>query len=685
MRAGSDIIWDTWNSGGPFVGELRPTGRVTVEWDWFLTKQANQLGTYPQEKRPVRWYQECDHDIATEQEVPNIKSINIDRSIDTDAASCTIVMYNNKMKGNLDAQPDLRELGMPGFYTIGRGMGAEANARWPNQELDEDWVFALSPNTLLRTYQGYGGSDGTIEDAVATGYLVRTGTWLADRVRIGTDGLITVECRDMAKLLIEQQLYPPLVPKRIYPLRYCRFEYRNETVTSVQTVPGATPGDRRAVYVDSTVDRYYGANKVLHGHTGTDSLDGDPSTFALSVGNASPERPFCADWWQYECGEEVNAVYVNPWAGNYTLYVSIMENGDWVDEGAGIIPWEPDVTDTEADIPFVAQFGVPWETPQEYVLPRKYLAENIRITFRDHTKSQWGPYFYRCGVREFKALISANGPNAASSVSSTQTVTNRYDGNYTDYSDIVKDVLLWAGFWCKETLGAGEDPHVHGNIESTGVYAEECLPDELFDKRPVMDVITELKETVGYVFWVDEDGGARFESPNWWAPGNFDEFGLYTDFIPDVDERTHLIDYSVQGSDEGLRSEIIISTADPQAGLNDVVTTRHVPPSNTVLRGMVVPAMWINGAFVNKDEQQIMAEMIAMHIYFRCRQSSVTMAANPCLQVNDQVRVYERNASDTFIHYVRGISSSMDCDTGDYTMTLTTHWLGHENDWMVSR
>src|SRR5690606_32042012 len=69
---------------------------------------------------------------------------------------------------------------------------------------------------------------------------------------------------------------------------------------------------------------------------------------------------------------------------------------------------------------------------------------------------------------------------------------------------------------------------------------------------------------------------------------------------------------------------------------------------------------------------------------FAQRRGQVTCLANPAIQVNDQVRIYERTTSETYIHYVRGISTSHDLDTGDYTMTLTTNWLGTEDDWIIT-
>lgn len=266
----------------------------------------------------------------------------------------------------------------------------------------------------------------------------------------------------------------------------------------------------------------------------------------------------------------------------------------------------------------------------------------------------------------------------------------RFPGNYEDYADIIKDLVLWSGWLLYQdpnaatpTYDAAAEPPVFGRIETTGSYSDECLPADIFDKNPVIDAITRIREAVGYFIWVDEEGGFHFELPNWWAPGNFDEDGFHVDDLPEIDERVNMTDYDASFSDEALRSEIIIATEDPEEDYSETTYTRFVPYSADLLRGMVRPAMWTNGLFRDEERQKIMAELIAMHIWFSKRQGSTTCVANPNIQINDQVRLYERNSAETYIHYVRGISTNHDLDSGQYTMTLTTHWLGDQEDWSI--
>jgi hypothetical protein len=260
----------------------------------------------------------------------------------------------------------------------------------------------------------------------------------------------------------------------------------------------------------------------------------------------------------------------------------------------------------------------------------------------------------------------------------------RSDGNYKDYSDIVKDLLMWSGWHLYQDNPT--EATVFGGIETTGAHAGEAtIGADFFDKKPVIDPINALKEIVGYIFYIDQDGGAIFRSPNWWAIGNFNQGGLRISYIPEIDERNTLFEYSVGTTDEQSRSEIIIGDRQPEDGNFSTRVTRIIPPSANLLRGMIKPAIWTNEAFVSADEQRIMAELISLHIWFQRRQGNVTAIGNPCLMPDDQVRIYERTTGESYVHYIRGISTTMNLDTGDYRMNLTTHWLGEADDWVITR
>ena len=71
-----------------------------------------------------------------------------------------------------------------------------------------------------------------------------------------------------------------------------------------------------------------------------------------------------------------------------------------------------------------------------------------------------------------------------------------------------------------------------------------------------------------------------------------------------------------------------------------------------------------------------MADMIALRAAFSYRQNTATIPGFPAIQIDDQVRIYERTLSEGFLHYVQGISSTNDLTSGQWTYELATHWLG---------
>lgn len=1327
----NSAILSTWDSTTIFAGETAVSGVVTVEANWYLNATGKNVGA--SNKGPYRWFQRSDNS-QVETIVPNVRTIQIDRSIDQDSDSMTFSITNQQLQSKETAQIIPGQFGQPGYYNFDYGNGGEAQARWG--QTPNSWSGILTPNALFRTYQGFGGGFITTQEelttAVAADKLILTGTWLADNVEINSRGDLTIRCRDMAKLLIDQYLLPPLVPRDQYPLEYRRW-YDEEFDTELS--PAGNDGNVPLTYKDSSGDRWFGSNASIHGHRPTDSLDGNDSTWAMSVGNGHPSKSFCTDFFEYEPGGPISSVYIHPWMGNYEMYICVLENGIWQGDPNNTIFYDqtPLYTsqpsalnpDTGADTPYVSKHSVPWETGKWYDLPRQYNAQRLRITFRNHQKAKWGPFYYRCGIREIQAaggasdgtgglglpqavsiaaydsgvadeygyrivdhagkvtsfgqardaelstgqitprgvetytvdvahmpagtgdgywtldsngivraygdanyhagstymhddlwlghetnfaLIDAGPPRevmvnesgaraditdlplyyraivptytgagywlilqdasidstrsmieahgdavlyydnvtdpfwsisgyegAAASAShpsdygfwavseygfvysygaclwygnidtqllpgekvvairpsdtglgyhilgsygtfasfgdattawddsfyqlsqnerdATQSsqegyleeyvdfsITDAYnggyilkrsgeifpfgeaiwfgnmiglgftrsDGNYcvdteteiltkrgwlrydevkegdytigldpdgsskwvevkkistfeveeepmlrmnrnninslstlnhrwltltkgdqwqwhtsdslctsslipitaadgdlfpvestysddfveliawfwtegsfgthdgsdfraclsqsrthnpslalriealltrlygphgmlrngfmwhkyerpqsgvniyrlkstirdellnfvsldkvptyeflngltkdqaqlfvdisimadghtrpdgyrcftqkseerldafhnlcirlgipcrktvipngfsvsllqhkgftrpflgkdnrsiepysgviwcpttdngtwlarrngtcyitgnSDYSDIIKDLLLWSGWYLYET--SPDQVSVFGGIESTGAHAGEApIGADFFDKKPVIDPINALKEIVGYIFYIDQDGGAIFRSPNWWAIGNFDQDGQKISYIPEIDERNTLLEYSVGTTDEQSRSEIIIGDTKPEDGNFTTRVTRVIPPSANLLRGMIKPAIWTNEAFMSSEEQRIMAELISLHIWFQRRQGNVTAVGNPCIMPDDQVRIYERTTGESYVHYVRGISTTMNLDTGDYRMNLTTHWLGESDDWVITR
>jgi hypothetical protein len=261
--------------------------------------------------------------------------------------------------------------------------------------------------------------------------------------------------------------------------------------------------------------------------------------------------------------------------------------------------------------------------------------------------------------------------------------TKRYDGNYFDFTDIIKDLLLWSGWLLHGTN------EVYGSLESTGTFADDAFPPDTFDKKPIIDGIKAIKDIVGFHFWIDEEGSARFESPNWYVYGNFvQETGGRTGQIPEIDERLLLTGYSLSYVDTPVRSELIITSDDPTLAADTTITTRldlarKNPDGSFVneliaqlLRGMVRPAMLPVPLNVTKAQQEDMTVLVETFMTFQLLQGQVNCIAHPAIQINDQVRIFEEITGETDVHYIRGISSTHDLDTGVWTYQLTTNRVG---------
>ncbi len=711
-------------SGGKFLGVNKSHGRVTVEPTWKLTMTDQVYGNL--DTGPYRWWNRLDQS-QVEVEVPNIQTISIDRSLDQDAATCTIVMSNQSHDDNTEIPDSPDQLGNPGFYGFGFGGAPDFARQWGHTE--NTWKDVLIPNALLRTYQGYGGYtevDGelvpdAISTAVSSGNLALSGVWLIDTVSLGTSGMIRLQCRDMGKLLIDQMIYTPLVPERYYPPKWCRFDSIEVPSTpSSDGVPPPEPlrlGPAQLRYEDSSVARWLGANTLIGG-LAPNAFSANETETTIGHGWRFWNNDYAKDWWQATCNTEINEIYISavgdPPGGAYFGYISIMENGVWqgpvnipYDDTGNIATFHPDKPDLETGIRFVKAFGI---SPSASIntdthdgvwvlLDRVYDAQRIRITMG----STWEFPFYPVNGNRF---VSGLG-NVSAKLTNIDTMTEtptvaatteeiQVDGNIKDWLDPVKELLMWAGFLLYEGVilageGTRRDLGPFGTFENAGTWPLECLHEDLFDKKSVMDAITSIKEVLGYVFFIDEDGGAHFHSPNWWSSGNTDNQGVRHRFIHEITDQLTLTDYTATYTDSSVRSEVVIGSTltDEQGGNAQFVS---IDPSVVLadgtpdlLRGMVRPAIWENDVWTDLNEQRLMAALISLHIMFNSRQGSVTIVANPEIQINDQVRITERISSESFIHYVRSISSEMNLETGQWTMTLGTNWLGEQDIWVIDR
>ena len=628
------------------------------------------------------------------KELPNIKSINWSRSIDQDVATCTIVLYNTRplFSGNM---PTEYELDIPGYYTPGRGA---AGNRWGYTA--NGWRSTLVPDRIIRTYEGY-GFDHSVPPELDP-HMYPSGVWLIDDVKLSPNGqLITLECRDLGRLLLDHIMFPPVIPWSIYPLQWEAFNTKTRKKASSSTgwIRPKYDTDSNIPYIGTGItdggQTYVSSNGAVHGHHGRDAFDGTDTTYWMSVGN----RPDWSSAYEYVQGKisssAVAAVRVKTWAGPYKMYISVYANGSW--QGAHKIPYRVRVIDTNADIPYVKAVNIGKGDDLTVNLPKTYTGvTKIRVTFSHLYNSGIGVnYRYRAGVRDFEVRATR-----ATTVNQNYTV-----GNYGDYTDVIKWLCAWGGFfWPKHSTGKdyihrsdGElvnvtfgsvDPvigsgRVWGDFELTGTAGVANLTPETFDKRPLMDGINYVRDIIGFLFYIDERGGVIWRSPNVyklgniiWNPTGSNNGGRTSNYVT-IDEKLTLLDLTPVASSKNIREFIFIGNA--SGGYAAVAAGYNPNPS-----GLRRVGGWSDQNFASDAECQKMADLITLRAAFEYRVSTIQIPGNPALQIDDQIKVIERITGESSFHRIRGITSSWDVESGKWTYDLETHWLGETpltKDW----
>jgi hypothetical protein len=717
----NETMWAIWESG-QFVGDDKPVTRATIQKSGLKQDGAFRTILFDQHQ--------------PQYEIPNLKTIRIDRRLAQDAASLTLTFANQAplvegenldepydpnllLTGNAPTRRQLADLGRPGLYSYRRGVTPDSAEKW-GHETDSTWVDMFIPNRVVRTFQGYGtdGSPNPWDDTK----LILTGAFLIDRVEYTAEAQIKLHCRDFAKLLIEQRLYPPIIPLDQYPLEFCTDQIESSTVevtTGSETVVEETLGDDVGVHVgsgwDSSVTPWYGYNGSVFGHRASHAFDGDESTYWLSVGNSGPNQVWSYEWIEADTrGEPVNRVRFKQKWGGYKIYIGVKVNGVW--QGTDTVPYgatsEP-AYPNDSDRPYVLTTTTP--TGDQWVeidLPQTYSAERVRITFTNLADSNLGTYEYRAAVYEMEVRHFTAASTDSTTTTSEEDVDVLVPGNIGDYTDIIKILAAWSGFhWPSASINdpniepfaggiAGNVGRVWGDFFYSGAFPVEppCIPPSFWDNKSVMDGINQIKEILGFIFFIDSTGGIIWRMPNIWRTGNFIAGVGYIgqDSVRDIDETQVLIDYGVTVDDTNLRSEIIVVSADdptlhraiaPGFAQGEVVPSAVDPAGDLALLGgqeriMLVP----NYPFLNQDEVDKFAYLVSLWIHWSYRKSQFRIPGNPAFEPDDQVRIYERVTSESYVHYIQGISSSMNMDDGSWYLDIDTHWLGNGPDaeWVIS-
>ena len=643
-------------------------------------------------------------------EIPNIRSFQWSRSVNQDVAEATLELKNTELTplGQDAPAGHAADFDQPGFFSPGRGDSTMTpGAPWGYQETG--WGTRLVPDRIVRTYEGY-GCDPDVHPHNDPNLLL-SGTWIIDSAEYTADGNITVRMRDVGVLLLHQICFPPVIPYGEYPLEWITIH--PEQVDGREAVGGTwtdlkgkgTASSSNDAYIgkgltNAPKDPYVTSNGGVEGHHANHALE-NGSGYWLSTGQDHPSDKV---WWQVDLDDATTAmaaIKIHTKGGPFKVYVSLHNGTKWL--GKRNIPYEPGVggIDNGAEIPFVMIVRPEKGLPEEFTLKRKYgNIAKIRLTFAQLRDSGVGEHPFWAGLKD---LMIYKAPTAADLSFKDGTVTKQI-GNYRDYTDIVKWVCAWGGFyWPPHSTGqdfinyddtktwityASRDVklpsgRVWGDFMNSGTAGVADLTLDLFDKKPLMDVINYVRDILGFVFWIDETGGVVWRLPNIGLAGS-PKLGNYlspthtgqrtrtrTSNIITLDDEKHLMSYSTTLSSANSRERIFVG--DSLGKIGTVIKGFDGPYPRAGFRRI---AGWTDQHFATKKETRVMADMIAAQQMFAYRKSRMTIWGNPAIQIDDQIRVSERVTNDPFYHYVESISSSINMEEGTWTYDLETHWLG---------
>lgn len=518
---------------------------------------------------------------------------------------------------------------------------------------------------------------------------------------------------------------------------------------TIKTTTGATIPVKESrinmLYARSSNDPYIGDTGV-YGHFPQDAFDGSDASYWLSIGNARPDQGYSFEWIE---GAVNNATVthvtfrtVNASAGAYLVYASVYAHGQWVSFSPGdIIPYNEYLPESHngADIPYAGTYREARggdEGPHTIVFKTPIVgAQRIRLTFynlQNFGEFGYGGYPYRAALRYMQAFgyattAQSSGPvvdniydNTSPEIVKTYQVytpphinpgAGEQPGKFEDYTDIVKLLAAWGGFFWPEhakivqsdgsieqydfgtgpfglefvdpVLGTQGSGRVWGDFETTGTASVATLTIDIFDKKSLMDGITYVRNVIGFNFFIDETGGVVWRNPNIYSLGNFKgdlskDAGRVDEIIA-IDEKQTLIGLSAKLSSRNVRERILVASSD---GVNASLAQGY-NPNPTGLRRVTI---YSDMHFTSKSDAVWMADLVALNQLMTYRNDTVTIPGYPAIQIDDQVRIFEQVTSEGYIHYVRGISSNLDMESGNWTYQLTTQWLGEKpfNVWLFN-
>lgn len=688
-----------------FVGDRKATARITVQHpgmalrNWSLLpygkttlisniKRRTKIKTLQAKKAAFAKYKVNQTyadflftKLSRPRELPNVKSVEWSRSTDSDVADCTIVVKNTAPLP-YDEVAVAGQLDQPGYYTFDRG-GSNFSSRW--KQVRNEWFGMLVPDNIIRTYEGYGSDVDVIPEKDP--YLVQTGVWIIDTVAISAEGDLTIKCRDIGRLLLDQIIIKPVCPPDFYNEPWSGWPDPTTSTTTSQPQLVFTPQD-------SSNTPWIGSGTV-QGHTLKAAFDGNANTYWLSIGNIAPSRRFAYEWVQGKVNNQsVSKVRFRTKKKGYIAFISLKVNGQWI--GQRTINYHEDgIGQNGGDIKYHKHVNVETEDFVEVSFAAVKNVQAVRLTLGNLQNFQFGPYIYRAGVRDFQVFAPS-----ATTTTTTATGTGPAGSNpgyVRDYTDIIKLLAAWGGFFWPSsgrqrlsdgtyrdlapvrpdyrTLGSGVHGRVWGDFMQAGVAPKVELSWDNFDQKSLMDGISYIRDILGFVFFIDESGGIQWRLANTFNFGCFrSALSANPGYTPDVhliDERTILLSLDVTLDSGNVRESVYVGQKAGKLG----AFAPGYNPNPTGIRRM---GGWFDQDFASTAECQRMADMISLAQLYTYRTDRVRIPANPKIQIDDQVRILERVSSEGYIHYIKGISSSLDMESGQWTYDLETHWLGQD-------
>lgn len=479
------------------------------------------------------------------------------------------------------------------------------------------------------------------------------------------------------------------------------------------------------------------------GHDPKNAFDNSNSSYWLSDGHTRSDGASDMEWIEAKMDRvTLTQVRFNTVKTGYRCYVSVYARGTWVKHNSNdVIPYKATDSDSNnhSKIPYTESLVVD-SASSTVVTFRTPIpgATKVRLTFHNLQNFSEGDPPYRVAVQNFTAYGATGAGNSLGSTGTAKTITvtaapvvagppqddNDPDivqtwteyipahfevgaganpGAYNDYTDIIKLLVSWGGFFWPENaervlsdgtvvqysfgedefglsnidpvLGNDGSGRAWGDFDQTGTAGPATMTVDQWDKQSLMDGISTVRDIIGFIFYIDEQGGVVWRQPNYYTVGNwlssYADEGARTSTIIEIDEEQTLMGITATLDGTNVRERVFVATTTGSYG----ALASGWNPNPTGLRRV---AGWTDMNFQSDEECQIMADLIAIQQLFLYRTDQLTIPAYPCIQVDDQVRIFEQVTGESYIHYVSGITSTLDMEGGSWTYQLNTNWLGEE-------